>query len=266
MGRMRSFLRLLAFAAVLLVLLAVGALYFLDRGAKAAVERGVTHALSVKTTVGSVSVRPFAGTLDIEGLRLANPEGFSSNAMLELGSAGMEVGLGSLMEDVVQVPKFELSGIHLRLEGQGAKTNYGTVLGRLKGGGETKPAPPEGGAKEGGKRFIVKELVIRDTTIVADYTLHESLGKTGSASGRIEVPEIRLQDVGNGKPLSVPELTLEIFRALLDAAASGKLPGISAELSQDLQKDLSELGDRARELGKEVEGALGGVKDIFKKD
>ena len=269
---MRFLLRLVGIGFVLLLVLAVGGLMLLDRGAKAAVEHGATRALSATTTLSSVSLRPFAGSLDLEGLRVGNPPGFSDRAMLELGGASMQVSLASLWADEVEVPRFELSGLHLRVEGQGLKTNVGAVVEGLKSGGAPKPAPapgdadrPKDGQEASAKRFVVRELVIRDVRIVADYSISESLGKSAAAS-EITVPEIRLSNVGNGKSLSIEELTLEIFKALLDAAAAGKLPGLSAELGVNLKRDLSDLKDKARDIGKEAEGALKGVKDLFKKD
>ena len=257
---MRFLLKLLVGGILLLVIAAFLGLLFLDRGAKAAVEHGVTASLGARTEVGSVSIRPFAGSVDIAGLRIANPEGFSDKPMLELGGAGLAVSLRSLASDEVEVSRLELSGAHLRLEGKGLRTNYGAVLERLKSGrGPDDSAPkPDAGSSGPGKRFVVRELVIRDTRVVADYSLHEALTKGGAASGELTIPELRLTEVAGGRSLSTGELAAEIYRLLLEAAASGMMPG----LEFDISKDLKNLEGRAREIGKELEGALRDVKSV----
>ena len=114
---MRFVFRLFGFGLLALILLVVAAGFFLDRGARAAVEKGVSYALGVPTSAGSVSVRPMQGSLGISELAISNPAGFSEHAFLRLDKAALSVQLSSLMKDVVEVPSLELSGIQLHLEG-----------------------------------------------------------------------------------------------------------------------------------------------------
>lgn len=265
MARVRTLLRLLLVCVGLLVLLGIGAFLFLDHGAKLAVEKGVSSALAVPVTADSVSIKPFAGSVALAGLSVSNPPGFSQSPFLDLRAASLQVTLGSLMKDVVEVPRLELSGIHLRLEGRGTKTNYGALLEHLDGGEpkEPKKEPKPGGGE--GKRFLIRELVIRDVTVDADYALEGSLKKLSGAQATATLPELTLKDIGNGEGLTIRQLSARILRALLEAAGSGKLPGLSADLSENLKKSLSDYGARAERLKSEVGGALEGVKDLFKK-
>ncbi|HUR29145.1 MAG TPA: hypothetical protein VM509_13230 [Planctomycetota bacterium] len=255
---MRVVIRLVAIALVLLLLLGVAAALFLDRGARIAVEKGVTYALAVPTSAGSVSIRPLQGSVALSKLDVANPAGFSESKFLTLGNATVHVRIGSLMGDVVEVPKLELDGIHLRLEGRGLKTNYGAILDNLKrhGGGEKKePDAEEQGTQ---KRFIVHDLLIRDTQVEGDFTLDSPLGQLANTKGAVTLPEIHLTELGNGESLSLPELTEKILRALLEAAASGNVPGFSGDVAKDLKNSLSGLEEKAKGLEKDFKDVLEG--------
>ena len=258
---MRFVFRLFGFGLLALILLVVAAGFFLDRGARAAVEKGVSYALGVPTSAGSVSVRPMQGSLGISELAISNPAGFSEHAFLRLDKAALSVQLSSLMKDVVEVPSLELSGIQLHLEGRGAKTNYGAILDNLKRLGSpagTKPSPPS--AEQGTqKRFIVHDLLIRNTTVEGDFSLASPLGNLANTKTAVNVPEIHLKDVGNGKSLSLPELSAQILKALLEAAASGNIPGLAGDITKDLQQSLSNLEKQAHEIEKGVEDALKGL-------
>ena len=282
---MRTLLRLGVIALVLLLLLLGGVVLFLDRGAAKAVGKAATHALGVPTEVSSVSIRPFRGSVALSDLSVANPAGFSAQPCLGVGAASMQVELGSLMKDTVEVQSLELSDVRLRLEGRGTKTNYGVLLDNLKRlGGEDggKPAPaPVPSDSESGKRFLVRELVIRNVVVEADYALDSPLGQLAASNTKVTLPEIRLHDVGNGKSLSLAELSDVIFRALLSAAGSGNIPGLSGDIAKDLQRSLAGFQSGAIDMGKQLENAakeLGrgldsstkdavkGVKDLFKKN
>jgi len=255
---MRVVIRLVAIALVVLLLLGVAAALFLDRGARIAVEKGVTYAMAVPASAGGVSIRPMQGSVALEELQIANPAGFSDKKFLKLGQATLHVRLGSLMKDVVDVPSLELSGIVLRLEGRGTSTNYGAILENLKrlgsGDGKKAPAPEEQGTQ---KRFVIHDLTIRDTTVEADFALDSPLGQLANTKGAVTLPVIHLTEVGNGESLSLPELSKQILTALLQEAASGNVPGLSGDIAKDLKGNLSGIEQRAKEIGK-------GLEDVFK--
>jgi hypothetical protein len=256
---MRVVIRLVAVGLLILLVVGIAAAFFLDRGARIAVERGVGYALAVKTSVGSVSIRPMQGSVDLAALSIANPAGFSDHAFLTLDDVSLSVKLSSLLKDEVDVPSLELSGLKLRLEGRGTKTNYATILDNLKRLESTTGAPKEPQGDEQGtqKRFVIHELWIRNTTVEGDFALDSPLGQLASTKAAASLPEIHLQEVGNGKSLSLPELSAQILKAILEAAAKGNIPGLSGDLAKDLEHDLSDLKSKARDVEH-------GIKDLFK--
>ena len=80
--------KLIWLVIILVVLLAAGliaAFFYIDSIAKQAVERGGTYALGVNTTLRKADVEVFSGAVTLNGLRVANPEGFAADHFLRLG-------------------------------------------------------------------------------------------------------------------------------------------------------------------------------------
>ncbi len=151
-----------AIGAAALGAAAVTAFYlYFDAIAGAAIEHSCTRALGVETDVGWVRIGLLSGVFRMGGLRIGNPEGFETDPFLRLRRAHFEVSLASLRGDTIVVPRFELDGIDVSMEKAGAKTNYGAILAGLKRSGQSD-SPAEESGSEGGKQFIVEELVVRN--------------------------------------------------------------------------------------------------------
>ena len=136
-----------------------------------------------------MSVQPFAGRIDIAGVRIANPPGFSNEPFFSLGGGRVEVDLGTLTEHVVVLPVIALRDITLRLERKGNRANYDALLAGAGGGGDSTPAGSDGG---GGPGVVVRELTIDGVTAHIDggVVLDSRRALT------VEVPKIVLRDVG----------------------------------------------------------------------
>src|ERR1700722_3492334 len=82
---------------VLLILIGIGILYAsLDHIIKQTVESQGTAQLNVPTTLDAVSLQLFKGTLDLNNLVIASPQGFTSTNLLSLG--GFSVDTGGLLQ------------------------------------------------------------------------------------------------------------------------------------------------------------------------
>jgi uncharacterized protein involved in outer membrane biogenesis len=251
-------LKLLVIVLVLVVVAGVAAFIYIDRIAKAAIERGSTTALGVQTTLGSASVKLFQGGLSLNKLNVANPQGFKSTHFLTLGAGDVTVTLGSLRHDVVKVPSLKLEGVDINLEKGPDKANYQVILANLKKNQAGEGQPPE---PKAAKRYIINRLDISNVKVHVNL-----LGVPGSDLD-LPIDRIELQNVGSetGKGVLLRELAGVIVQALLAAVvekAGAIIPGdIAAELKnglgqlQDLSKlaDVKELGRAAGELAKPVE-------------
>lgn len=277
---------------ILVVAIAAGAFY-IDSIARQGIEGGSTYALGVPTNLDKADVGLLSGEFSMAGLNVSNPEGFTSPHFLALSEGAVSVSLGSLRQEVVELPTLILSGISMNLERAGDKSNYKVILENLKrfesGGG-----PPEKKPEEGGKKFVIRNLEIRDVNV------HVNLLPAGGELTKVDVPIdlIQLKDVGSGgESVRMSDLAGVILKTIMTVAVQkgGQLPGdIATELTNGLG-ELQNLGDQgitvllgdggvvqtfgktAEELGKQAEeGAkkLGdeakkigeGIGNIFDKD
>jgi hypothetical protein len=278
-------IRLGAVGFALLIAILVAFYVYVDAIAGAAIEKGATYALGVDTQVGFVRIGLLTGSFRIGSLKIENPPGFDAKRLLTLGDGRLRVSVDSLRKQVVEIPTFALERIEVSLEKAKGKTNYGVILANLKRfeSSEAKPAPAESGGGRPGKRFIVRELLLRDISAHVEYT--EGIGSLGAID--VTVPEIRLENIGahNAQGVAMSELTNIIMKAIfhsiakygtnLPSALAGDLNaglgGLSkvpiqvvSSTTEALTKGLPKpVGDAARQLGSGAGKALEGLGGLF---
>jgi hypothetical protein len=238
--------RLFSVALLLVVLIVVG-FFSIDSLAEGAIEKAGTYALGVETTLDDADVGVLTGNFELEGLRVRNPAGFSQSYLLEIRHGEAKLDFGSIFKGRLDIPELELSGVDLRLENKGSGTNYGVILENLKRF-ETK------GEKKEGKRFIIRELVVKDVTCHVDL-----VPVLGSITPPLTIPELRLANIGakDGQGLVLSELAAVVIEALFHAVAQKGAGILPAQLTGDLG---SQLGELFRSGGKGVSG----LEDVFK--
>lgn len=221
---------------VLLVILSIP--LWIDRAARVGIETGGSFALGVPTKLDGIDIGLLSGTSELTGLSVANPKGFSADPFLRLNGGKLAVSLGSLRTDTVEIPEFSLSGIGLNLEKKLDGANYKVILdnvGRFESKGSSGSASSEP-SQDGGKKFVVREIVIKDVTVNAAMA---GLGDLGKVS--VKIDEIRLNNVGSGsdKGVLMGELVNTILKAIL--AATLQKGGLPADLMSELQGSLASL-------------------------
>jgi len=281
-------LRLASAALLLLVAALVGFYAYIDVIAGEAIEAGASHALGVDTTVGFARVGLLSGAFRIGGLKVENPSGFESRHLLTVDDARLAVALDSLRHEVVSIPRFVLEGVAVDLEKAGGRTNYGVILAHLEHTqrGDAKRAPVAPERKASGKRFVVKELVIR--SLSAHVANNEALGVIGGID--VLVPEMRVTNIGSagGRGVTMAELTRIIVTVVFDSIARYG-SGLPSALVGDLRSHLSGLarvpvqlvgtgvgaavdhlptpvGDASREVGEQAGKALEGLGGFLRGD
>jgi len=221
---MKLVLKLIAVLIILLLIAVLAVFFYVDAVAKSAIEKGATHALGVETTLDGADVGVLKGQLTMTGLTVANPEGFDRESFLQLGEGFVDVSLGSLRQDTVQVPLLTLDHVSLNLEKKGGQANYKVIIDNLK----KQESGEATGDRGSGKQFIIQELVITDVNVEADV-----FGVGGNLDrARVPIREIRLTNVGkNGADSS--ELTNVIMKAIMAAVLAN-----GADFPADLVNDL----------------------------
>lgn len=250
---MKKLLVRLVLAVVVLVVVAgvVGYLW-LDTIAKEAVQRGGTYAMCVDTTVNKVSLRPFAGQLQMQGLNVANPKGFNGAHLMQTGTFELELVPGSLMDKTIVLKKFELNGLDMYIDQQMPRSNISVIMDNLKKLGDEKPKDPK---PSEGKNYRVDLITIRN--VVAHVKVLAGPELT------IKIPEIQLKNVtgDNAAGVALPVLVARILPAILAAVleqGKGVLPpDLAAALRGDVSAVTAQLGGQAQQMVKGVQGEIG---------
>ena len=192
---MKTILKIVLVLVLLLIIVVATIPLWISPAAKAAVEKGGTQAMGVKTTLAELDIGLFSGTCDLAGLNIANPEGFDTPHFMDLGSGAVAVDIQSLQGDLIEIPKFELTGLDMNLEKGSGQANYEKIMENLQklSTGEEKPKE-----KEPGKKFVIREIVIKDVKVTA---------KMVGVTVPMKIDEMRLENVGSeGEGVDMKEL------------------------------------------------------------
>ena len=216
---------------VLLIVVGVGLWFYKDAATVWGIEYSGEYATGQATEVESASLAMWDQELNLEGLKVANPEGFEAEHFLQIERGDVAVGASSLMEDQVVVPSLTLSGVDLVLEKRDGKFNYQQIMEHMEG--LSQPDQP-------GRRYIIHDLRITDITV------HSNALPTGEGEAlrTFKLPDIHLTDVGS------------------DTEAGVLLPQLSGLVVESLMQNLAQHGPAlVREMiGNELEGLLDQVQ------
>src|SRR5688500_7526493 len=107
---------------VVLLVVVVGVVVLLariDGIIKSTVEREGTTQLDLATTLQDADLSIFGGSLTLNELAIANPEGYSSPVMFELGQVNVGVSYGDLTDEPVRVKTISINSPRLVIERSG---------------------------------------------------------------------------------------------------------------------------------------------------
>ena len=241
--------------AVLAILLILVVVFSVAGGSilKTGIEAGASKALNVGVSLDKASLALFAGKVGLKGLVVNNPDGYESPNMLDLGSAAVDVGVGSLLSDTVVIEDMKFDNITLMIEQKGLTNNLQEVINSLptKDAGETKTED-----ESAGKKLNITNLEITNINVKVKL-----LPVTGMADTiTFPLDSIQMQNLGSESKLDVAALTAKILSALAAGVAKQGIDFLPIEMIGPLSSKLKEQGVMLIESGKE---ALEGVGDIL---
>ena len=239
---------ILRIAIGLVVLLIVVVLVIglaVDSIVKASIETGGSYALGVATEVKSVDLGVFSGKATIDGLQVANPEGFKSECLMKSGRFHVAVTPGSLMSDTVEVTRFELDGLEMNIEQTLSGSNVKTILKNLeKFESDEEPTEEQPPAEEPppgeGKKIKVDTILIKDVT-ARFYLL-------SSTPVPVRIPEMKLENITSDESGGV--IIGRLMSRLIPAILAGVIEQAGDTVPGDFLKDLDgQVADVAKAAG-----------------
>jgi hypothetical protein len=235
--------RLIVMALIVVAVLAFAIWRGASYVAKKAIEAGGTAVLKAETKVGSVSIGFLTSSVNIYGLRIANPEGYKTDRLLMLGKGKVACNIKSLMGKQVEVSEMLFDSPELTIEvkpGLPPKSNVGDTITTVKaflGEGEST-------------KFKIALIRIKDTKVRFEMI--------GGKTADVTLPEIEMRDIKNAD--GTPVMLADVFEQVLSAMAAGAFKNAKGIVPDDLLSGLGgSLGDAAKILDEGAQGIMKGV-------
>ena len=261
---------------VLLVVIAIsGGVYYvltnLDSLVETAIEKYGSEATQTAVLVDSVKINLADGAAGINGLTVANPNGFVMPYAFSLGEIRAGIDLQSLQEEPYIINEITVLAPQIFVEiNEANKTNLNALKKNLAAGSsattadKSTPASAEGNAKE-------PRLIIRRVTF-ADGNIQAKVAALQDKEYQLKLPKLDMTNLGGSKGATATELASEILKRLTDRAIEVvKKDIIDAELNklkEKAQKKFDEekarLQDKADSMSEqEKDKAKDKLKNLF---
>ena len=211
---------------LLLVVVAIaGVLLYLEPLVKTTVNTVGTKIVGTKVNLDGFRFSPFAGEAEIKGLTVANPEGYKTPNLLDLGRVYAKVNVPSLFTDTIVVEEVSVNGIALTYEMPDLSTNNvmqiqqniakNTTVEKTLESEDIKEEVQEKTSIEpsSSKNIIIKKVVVDGGSLNAIIPLQpEAL--------TLNMPAIEINGIGEGEKMSIQSSVTNLFNKILFNATS----------------------------------------------
>ena len=231
--------------AVIAVLIVITGLFLylynnVDSIVKNGIERYGTDVCGTKVSVGSVDISLKSGRGTIRGLRVANPDGYSHDSVVELGDAIVAIDIGSINRDPIVITEIRVKSPLVSAEvDEKLATNIGKIRGHVQQY-QARAAKPAGKQDAGfEKRIAIRSFVIELGTLKADAT------RVGREKGQWEMPPIELSNLGGERgvrPEAIAKvISVALFTRAEQVAAEHVKAAAAQQIKNEAQKKLDEI-------------------------
>ena len=282
--------KLLIGLVVLVVIVAGGGAYLIFGGGaaqlvKTSVETAGTQVAKVDVTLADVELEILSGVAALNGLDVANPDGFETDYAFSLGGVSVKVDTGSIGSDVITINEVVVTAPKVIYELAGTDSNIATIQKNVEsftnamggsGGGSSSGGDAAGG--EEGPKLVIENLYIRggEVAVSAGFLDGKKMG--------VDLPEIHLTDIGKD---SGGASGAEVAAKVLDSISSAVVTSVASldlgSLMEGAGAVIEGAGDVVKEIGEgagageaidgatdavggAVEGATDAVKGLFGSD
>ena len=234
-------------AVGLAVLLILAALFlFRDLFIPHVVPQVGSTVLGTKMEIENFSSSLLMGKVELRGLSIANPDGFSDDPAFFLDHVYISVFLPSLLTDEIVINEILISGMNVNVEFGLTGTNLGKIQDNLKNNlpepaekaDQPKKADPDdradSDAESAGKELIIDKLTIENNQITV-------------ANVPLLLAPIRMTEVGRGQSLN--ETVNDIFGAIVKATM------------ETIQQSSEVTGKAIKDMGQSLSGHGETLKD-----
>ena len=260
-------LKIIGILIVVLIIALFAIILNLGKIVKTGINTVVPQVTKCEAHVDDVNFNVFGGKFEIKNLVIKNPEGYKTDHAFALGHIFVNVNMGSLMSDVIEIDQVLIDAPEITYEVGLGNSNLNTILenvnSSLPSSDEEKKEEKEE-KKEGGKKVVVNLVKVTNGKIGVSAKI------AGGMEAPIVLPDIEIKDLGKKEggismvqaaAVTLKTTLLSIFDVL---KSSGKLllDGAKA-IGEGIVDGVKSLGDGAKDSIKSLgDSAKDGVKSL----
>jgi hypothetical protein len=236
----------------------------LDSLVEAAIEKYGSEATQTSVLVDSVKINLTDGAAGINGLTIANPDGYTQPHAFSLGEIRAGIDLQSLQEEPYIIDEITVLAPQVFVEiNEANNTNLNDLKKNLAAGStvatqDEKPqTTTDGSAKE-------PRLIIRRVTF-ADGNIQAKVAALDNKELQVKLPGLDMTNLGGSNGATASELASEILNRLTDRATEiVKKDIIDAELNKLKEKAQKKIDEEKARLERKADSQLEEEKDKAK--
>jgi hypothetical protein len=213
----------------------------LDGAVASAIERHGSALTGTSVDVGGVDLALSAGRVDLAGVTVGNPRGYDTDYAVRIGSAAVELDIGSLAGAVPVIEELVLDGALINAEQRAAASNLTDIQQHAAGSSNEAPAGEPG-------RIVVERFRVRNARVLLTS---EHL----STPEELPLRDVVVENIGSGTggvtySEAAEAMLLPILAAARSAAAE-RLRVAAVDAVSDAARD--ELDEETERLEREVD-------------
>jgi hypothetical protein len=227
----------------------------LDGTVAAAIERHGSALTGTRVDVDGVDLALRAGRVDVAGMTVGNPRGYDTDYAVRIGSAAVELDIGSLTGAVPVIEELVLDGALINAEQRAAASNLTDIQQHATASSGGAPAGEPG-------RIVVERFRLRNARVLVTSehlsepeelplreVVVENIGSaTGGATYSQAAEAMLLPVLAAARSAAAERLRVAAVDAVAEAA--------SEELDEETQRLRREADDARRDVSERVEGLL----------
>ena len=198
-----------------------------------------SEVLKTKVTVSGVAINLKEGKAAIGGVKIANPDGYSSANLLEMEGIEVDLDIESLSQDVLVIESILIQNPLISYEGDSSGgSNMLTLLDNMEGG-----SSEEGSTADGGEL----KMIIDQFSFSGGHVKAISAAKPGEVL-ELNLPAIKLSGIGRPEggvtaDVVVEKVTKELVNGIIAAAVKA---GVNEALEEKKKGFMDKLGKKLK--------------------
>ena len=205
----------------------------------------LTGLVGSRVAIDSIDLSLIEGRLEINGLSIANPNGFSPQNAIRFKSLALEIDVLSLFSSPITINRFALVEPEVLVEVHtDLQTNINQIINNLKSNQPSQPnhdqAPTEANANQRTFKLIrIDNFIIDQAQLTLDLSAFQQRSQT------LRLPALSIEPIGQPDGVPVDDVARLVLLALLEDAKKQ-----ASEAARDAAEDKAKesLEKKARDL------------------